>query len=159
MAICDVCGEKKPLLGGCQKCASERRRNDEEQRQLKLEAIKGAEEAKQRAEKESKQKEVERAEQIKRVLLTSETAINHGVVERYGFIMVEELKGGLDLGLKKMADQLLPKLQEKAFDLGANAVVAVRVEAIKIMDIGIGVTELQKFVFVASGTAVKLSSP
>jgi uncharacterized protein YbjQ (UPF0145 family) len=151
MAKCDVCGEKISLFGGCQRCAAEKSQKEDEQRQLKREA-------EQRAEKARKQKEAEREEQIKRVLLTSETAINHGVVERYGFIMVEELKGGLDLGLEKMAEQLLPKLKEKAFNLGANAVVAVRIEAIKIMDVGIGVTEMGKFVFVASGTAVKLSS-
>lgn len=156
MANCSVCGEKVSLFGSCAKCAAEKSRKEEEQRRIRHEALQKAEQEKRQREVERRNKEAERAKNIKGVLLTSETAISQGIVERFGFIMVEEMNSGLDLGLKKMAEKLLPQLQEKAFDLGANAVVSVRVEAIKVMDVGIGVTEMGKFVFVASGTAVKI---
>ena len=137
MAKCEVCGEKIPLFGSCSKCAAEQRREEQD------------------AEARRKQQEKIRKEQIKGVTLTSETAIHSGIISRHGFIIVEEV-ARVDPSIEEMSKQLLPKLQEKAWSLNANAVIAVRVEAVKIMDVGIGMNEVGKFMFVASGTAVTL---
>ena len=162
MANCSKCGKKLTFLnkggdGLCMDCAY---RRDEEERR-----------AKDAIEREEKQRaDIEFNEKVEAILLTTETVPSLNIVERIEIVTAEvafgqnifkdlfagvrDIVGGRSEAVQKtMRDArraALYELKKEAYEVGANAVVAVDLDYVELSSTG------SMVMLVASGTAVRI---
>jgi hypothetical protein len=150
MAVCEKCGGKLGLFGGCSACekAEEAARIEARREREEAEARRLQQEAQQKA-----QRQAEIAAAQASVLLTTEHASNLQIKGRLGIVM-SSVECVLDIKVPKAKGELLDDLKAEAVQLGGNAVVGVNIEFVETYAATIGVGDFKKFKMVAYGTAV-----
>ena len=87
------------------------------------------------------------------ILLTTETAPNLNIVSRLGIIMAEA-DCSFTVEMVKHNHALQSKLRSEAYSIGANAVVGITFNMIETYSATLGVSKVNTFKLIASGTAV-----
>ena len=90
---------------------------------------------------------------IDAILLTTETAPNLNIVSRVGIIMAE-VDYVFTVEMVKHNNALQSKLRNEAYSIGANAVVGITLNMIETYSATLGVSKVNTFKLIASGTAV-----
>ena len=145
MAQCKVCGTKLSFFGSCAKCEEDKKQ--EEQRKREAEQLVKEEEIRLQKEQERK-----REEDIKNLLITTETCLQGlKVVDRLGVIIAEG-DCAFDVKLNKNKEELLKKLREDAYNLGGNSVIGMTFEIVTAASATLGATEFSRFKLIAYGT-------
>ena len=90
---------------------------------------------------------------IDAILLTTETAPNLNIVSRVGIIMAE-VDCVFSVEMVKHNHALQSKLRSEAYSIGANAVVGITFNMIETYSATLGVSKVNTFKLIASGTAV-----
>ena len=90
---------------------------------------------------------------IDAIILTTETAPNLNIVSRVGIIMAE-VDCVFTVEMVKNNHALQSKLRSEAYSIGANAVVGITFQMIETYSATLGVSKVNTFKLIASGTAV-----
>ena len=100
-----------------------------------------------------KQIDFEEKVAIDAILLTTETAPNLNIVSRFGIIMAE-VDCSFTVEMVENNNALQSKLRSEAYSIGANAVVGITFNMIETYSATLGVSKVNTFKLIASGTAV-----
>ena len=100
-----------------------------------------------------KQIDFEEKVAIDAILLTTETAPNLNIVSRVGIIMAE-VDCVFTVEMVKHNNALQSKLRSEAYSIEANAVVGITFNMIETYSATLGVSKVNTFKLIASGTAV-----
>ena len=91
--------------------------------------------------------------ELEAILLTTETAPNLNIVSRLGIIMAEA-DCSFTVKMVENNNALQSKLRSEAYSIGANAVVGITFNMIETYSATLGVSKVNTFKLIASGTAV-----
>jgi uncharacterized protein YbjQ (UPF0145 family) len=91
--------------------------------------------------------------ELEAILLTTETAPNLNIVSRLGIIMAEA-DCSFTVKMVENNNALQSKLWSEAYSIGANAVVGITFNMIETYSATLGVSKVNTFKLIASGTAV-----
>ena len=97
------------------------------------------------------QEELDKTNQA--IMLTTETAPNLNIVSRVGIIMAE-VDCVFTVEMVKHNHALQSKLRSEAYSIEANAVVGITFNMIETYSATLGVSKVNTFKLIASGTAV-----
>lgn len=89
------------------------------------------------------------------IILTTESVVNSNSVTRI-CIISSTVDSSLDIELSTKQNQLFNDLKRQASELGANAVIGVKLEFVETFAVQGGVSEFKKFKVICYGTAVVL---
>ena len=92
-------------------------------------------------------------QELEAIILTTETAPNLNIVSRVGIIMAE-VDCVFTVEMVKHNHALQSKLRSEAYSIGANAVVGITFNMIETYSATLGVSKVNTFKLIASGTAV-----
>ena len=140
MAECKECGKSikawEALGGACEDCYSLHLQN-----KARLKQKEGT------AERELAQQELDA------IILTTETAPNLNIKSRVGIIMADA-DCSFTVKMVENNNALQSKLRSEAYSIGANAVVGITFNMIETYSATLGVSKVNTFKLIASGTAV-----
>ena len=92
-------------------------------------------------------------QELEAIILTTETAPNLNIVNRVGIIMAEA-DCSVTVKMVENNHALQSKLRSEAYSIGANAVVGITFQMIETYSATLGVSKVNTFKLIASGTAV-----
>ena len=92
-------------------------------------------------------------QELEAIILTTETAPNLNIVSRLGIIMAEA-DCSFTVKMVENNNALQSKLRSEAYSIGANAVVGITFNMIETYSATLGVSKVNTFKLIASGTAV-----
>ena len=92
-------------------------------------------------------------QELEAIILTTETAPNLNIVSRVGIIMAEA-DCSFTVKMVENNHALQSKLRSEAYSIGANAVVGITFQMIETYSATLGVSKVNTFKLIASGTAV-----
>ncbi|MDB4251555.1 heavy metal-binding domain-containing protein [Amylibacter sp.] len=92
-------------------------------------------------------------QELEAIILTTETAPNLNIVSRVGIIMAE-VDCSFTVKMVENNNALQSKLRSEAYSIGANAVVGITFNMIETYSATLGVSKVNTFKLIASGTAV-----
>ena len=92
-------------------------------------------------------------QELEAIILTTETAPNLNIVNRVGIIMAEA-DCSVTVKMVENNHALQSKLRSEAYSIGANAVVGITFNMIENYSSTLGVSKVNTFKLMASGTAV-----
>ena len=92
-------------------------------------------------------------QELEAIILTTETAPNLNIVSRVGIIMAEA-DCSFTVKMVENNHALQSKLRSEAYSIGANAVVGITFNMIETYSATLGVSKVNTFKLIASGTAV-----
>ena len=92
-------------------------------------------------------------QELEAIILTTETAPNLNIVSRVGIIMAEA-DCSFTVKMVENNHALQSKLRSEAYSIGANAVVGITFNMIENYSATLGVSKVNTFKLIASGTAV-----
>ena len=92
-------------------------------------------------------------QELEAIILTTETAPNLNIVSRLGIIMAEA-DCSFTVKMVENNNALQSKLRSEAYSVGANAVVGITFNMIETYSATLGVSKVNTFKLIASGTAV-----
>jgi uncharacterized protein YbjQ (UPF0145 family) len=92
-------------------------------------------------------------QELEAIILTTETAPNLNIVSRVGIIMAEA-DCSVTVKMVENNHALQSKLRSEAYSIGANAVVGITFQMIETYSATLGVSKVNTFKLIASGTAV-----
>ena len=92
-------------------------------------------------------------QELEAIILTTETAPNLNIENRVGIIMAEA-DCSVTVKMVENNHALQSKLRSEAYSIGANAVVGITFQMIETYSATLGVSKVNTFKLIASGTAV-----